>query len=147
MDKKHQANRTNESLSELSKLKNNEGVNILKSCGEECCKESKLYEAARNIRNQYPDEKDNKKLFNAFKQQYYNTSGLVKNGDKITLVFDKCTCALVEAGVSNPYLCHCTTGYSKTIFETLFEKEVRVDLEKSILRGDKVCRQIIEIMD
>jgi len=52
---------------------------------------------------------------------------------------------MVKEGVSNPYLCNCTVGYSKEIFETLFNSSVKVDLEQSILKGNKICKQVIRV--
>ena len=135
----------NDILSELSYLDNDKGVEILKQCGRDCCEASTLHKGAVSIRNQYPNEKDDDIIFKEFKSQYYNSDELTMNGNIITLIFEECTCPMVKNGVDNSFLCNCTIGYSKKVFEILFEKEVSITLEKSILGGDSVCVQHIKI--
>jgi predicted ArsR family transcriptional regulator len=84
-------------------------------------------------------------LFNAFKKKYFNSDNFTKSGDEITLILKECTCPMVKNGVTDPFLCNCTIGYSKKLFETLFKREVEVELKQSILRGDAICKQIIII--
>lgn len=130
-------------LNQLSKLKDDKGIEILNKCGEKCSKTSELLAGAVKINKKYANEENADIIFNAYKTQYYNSSRLTKRGNAITLIFDTCTCPLVEEGVSNAYLCNCTIGYTKNVFETLFNREVNVDLKRSILRGDKQCEQLI----
>lgn len=132
-------------LPHVSKLENNKGIEILQACGEECSETSNLLEGAVNIRNEYKKDKDPDKLFEAFKTRYYNTPRLSKEGNTIFLVFEECTCPLVKEGVNNSYLCNCTTGYTRKIFETLFGRPVKVKLLKSILKGDRICKQKISV--
>ena len=134
-------------LKEVSKLDANKGVQILNVCGKECSEASTLLEGAMKIRNEYGNNADNETLFQAFKQQYYNTPKFTKNGNKINLIFEECTCPMVRKGVTNPYLCNCTVGYSSKIFETLFDRPVKIELLKSILNGDKICEQEISVKD
>jgi len=86
-------------------------------------------------------------LFNAFRNEYRTSGNVTKEGNTITLLFDECTCPMVKNGVTDSFLCNCTVGYSRKLFETLFDRQVTIDLEKSILRGDPVCRQVIRISD
>lgn len=137
----------NKILSELSYLDNDKGVEILYQCGKDCCEKSILYQGAVKIRNQYRAGNDIDILFQEFKSHFYNSERLTKTGNSLTLIFEDCTCSFVKNGVNNSFLCNCTIGYSKKIFETLFEKEVTIVLEKSILRGDPVCKQSIKILD
>ena len=132
-------------LNELSKLDGNNGFELMSSCGKECSKGSRLLEGAIEISNQYKNDTDPDKLFDAYKVKYYNTTRMMKDGNQITLIFDDCPCYLVKAGITNPYLCNCTIGYTRTIFETLFTRPIHVELVQSILRGDKICKQIIRI--
>jgi len=137
----------NKILSELSHLDNNTGEEILYQCGKDCCEKSALYHGALKTRNLIKREESDDKLFNEFKSNYYNSENLTKSGSSLTLIFENCTCPIVKDGVSNSFLCNCTIGYSKKVFETLFEKKVAINLEKSILRGDPICKQIIVIID
>ncbi len=64
----------------------------------------------------------------------------------IHLTYNECGCGMVnEGGVTNPFLCNCTLGYTKAIFEKLFERPLKIELKKSILRGDSVCKQEITV--
>ena len=132
-------------LHEVSKLDDNKGIELLHACGGECSKTSVILEGAVKIRNEFLKDEDPDQLFEAFKIRFYNTSRLMKEGNKITLIFEACTCPMVKEGVRNPYLCNCTVGYTKKIFETLFNRTVEVDLEQSILQGNKICKQLIRI--
>ena len=132
-------------LNELSKLNDDKGTEILHLCGGECSKTNIFLEGAEKTRNKIKDEKDLDRLFDTFKIQYYNNPNLSKQGNKITLVFEECTCPLVKEGINNSYLCNCTVGNTKKIFETLFNSNVDVELEQSILNGDKICKQVITI--
>lgn len=132
-------------LDEVSKLEDSRGIALLHGCGGDCSKTSALLQGAAKINNEYRHEKNPDKLFEIYKRQYCDTPRLMKEGDRITLIFEECTCPLVKGGIENPYLCHCTTGYTMKIFETLFGRTVDVELEQSILRGDKICKQLIRI--
>ena len=144
---KRTSNWINNLLAELSYLDDDKGIEILNRCGKDCCESSDFFRAAINIRSQHITETDDDKLFNAFKSQFYNSDKLTKNGKSITLIFDECTCPMAKNGVDHSFLCHCTLGYSKKIFETLFKKEVETELEKSILKGDSICKQHIKVLD
>lgn len=146
-DKDKITNWINTFLHEVSKLDADKGIEILNTCGKECSKASALLAGAIKIRNKYPDNEDLGKVFEAFKEQYYNSSRFKKDGKKITLVFEDCTCPMVKQGVRNSYLCNCTVGYSINIFQTLFNRPVKVKLLKSILNGDDICKQEISVED
>jgi hypothetical protein len=133
----------NNILDGLSKLDGHKGVEILQTCGIECSKASTLLEGAKKIQNEYRGKGNIENLFEAYKSKYYNTSRLTKEGNKITLIFEQCTCPMVKRGVDDSHLCNCTIGYSKEIFETLFDRPVQVKLLKSILKGDRICKQEI----
>jgi len=134
-------------LQEVSKIDGNKGVGILNACGRECLKGSTLLKGAIKIRNEYQNNENLETVFEAFKEQYYNTSRFSKNGNIISLIFEECSCPMVKEGVNNSYLCNCTVGYSVNIFETLFNKPVKVKLLKSILNGDSICKQEILVGD
>jgi predicted ArsR family transcriptional regulator len=138
---------TNQLLSEISQLDNNKGIDILNSCGKACFEKSDLYQSVAEFRKNCPAEKGTDQIFHEFMESYYSSGNITKTGNTITLIFEECSCPMVETGVSNPFLCNCTTGYSKELFEILFDRKVRVDLEQSILQGDSICREIITIIE
>ena len=41
--------------------------------------------------------------------------------------------------------CYCGAGWCKGIWETVLEKPIRVDIVKSVLQGDDVCRFAVHI--
>ncbi|MFA8298644.1 MAG: DUF6144 family protein [Hyphomicrobiales bacterium] len=136
----------NNNLSELSQLEDNKGIDIMHHCGAKCCEASVLYNGACKIKDQFEHETNTDIIFDAFKKAYYDSDNFRKDKDVIILIFEKCTCPMAKQGVDNPFLCNCTVGYSYKIFETLFQKKVKVDLETSILNGQTVCKQRIEIL-
>lgn len=83
-----------------------------------------------------------------YKEKVYNNSPrLYMENDVIYLKYEECGCGMVKkGGVTNPFLCNCTRGYTKAIFEKLFDRQVDVLLKKSILRGDQICEQEIRII-
>jgi len=133
-------------LDEISSLQNDKGGEILEKCGRECAARGELLKGALETRRRARDKADRDALFQAFKRNIYNTPNLSKEGEVITLVFEHCTCPLVEAGVDNPALCACTVGYTKAVFEALFERTVAVELEQTILRAAPVCVQRIRVI-
>lgn len=135
----------NNILRELPKLKDNKGIKLLHSCGFECAESSELLKGAKEIQRKYGDNSDLDTIFKSYKKEYYDTPRLSKHGNEITLIFEQCTCPLVKEGINNANICNCTVGYTKKIFETLFGQEVEIDLQKSILRGDEICKQVIRI--
>lgn len=132
-------------LTELSKLEDNKGIELLHTCGRACAKTFPLVRGAAAVRERYDAGTPIDILFKEFKEEYYNSPLLTKTGNNIVLVFDSCPCPLVKKGIKNPYLCNCTIGFSKQVFETLFGTKVRVVLEQSILQGGPVCRQAIYV--
>lgn len=132
-------------LAGLSKLKNKEGLEIIHQCGAACCENDELYKAALETKKNDQSGMEPDALFNAFKKTYYDSDKFNKSGNEITLILEACTCPMVKNGVKDSYLCNCTVGYSKKLFEILFEKEVEVELDQSILRGDAICKQRITI--
>lgn len=136
-----------EILKRIRQLPEGGGESILEQCGRDCATRGSLLPGALTTRAEASDGDDREALFRVFKRNHYDTPGFFIEGDTITLILDHCTCPLVEAGVTDPALCACTAGYSKAVFEALFDATVKVELEQTILRGDSACVQRIRIMD
>ena len=134
-------------LREAEKNDGTDGQALLYACGKACAASSSLMLGAAAVRKELPENADVGTIFKSFKQQYYNTSGLEMAGNRISLVFTSCTCSLAKEGIDDPFLCRCTVGYSKALFETLFGRSVEVTLHASILNGDRECRQSIVIQE
>ena len=133
-------------MSRLSLLPDGGGAAILEHCGRDCASRGDLLPGAMKTRAEAPDRDDRRALFTAFKANYYNTPNFYMEGDTITLILDHCPCPLVEAGVTDPDICACTAGYSKALFEALFDATVTVELEQTILRGHSACVQRIRVI-
>lgn len=74
-------------------------------------------------------------------QEKARAAGLSCLNGELFLQFAFCPCPML-ADVS--YLetntwCHCTTGYSKVLFEKAFGCKVDVELLKSVKMGDEIC--------
>lgn len=61
---------------------------------------------------------------------------------KIYVEYEKCYCPLVRDYHEklSVTFCNCSRGWLKELFESELEKPVQVKLEKSIKRGDEICR-------
>lgn len=72
-------------------------------------------------------------------------SGISFREGELYLEFPFCPCPMVAEvdRLESSTWCHCTTGYSKVLFEQAFGCEVEVELLKSIKMGDNRCLQKI----
>ncbi|NLA50406.1 MAG: hypothetical protein GX876_13225 [Bacteroidales bacterium] len=72
-------------------------------------------------------------------------SGMSFRDGELYLEFPFCPCPMVATvdRLETDTWCHCTTGYSKVLFERAFGCEVEVKLLKSIKMGDDRCLQKI----
>lgn len=134
-------------LQQMRRIKGDEAIIALENCGRKCLKSSNSHKTIENLRNNVNDKEDIDLLFHTYKEKIYeNRPNLYQKSGKIYLEYHKCGCEMVtKNGVSDPFLCNCTVGYTKQIFETLFAKPVRVKLLASILNGDPICKQEIAV--
>ena len=71
------------------------------------------------------------------------------DGTYFYLIYPQCYCSCVkrvDEKLSKTW-CYCTLGYSKRMFENIFDKEVQVELLSAIKTGDKDCRIRIKKVD
>ncbi len=134
-------------LLEISRLEHEQGIRLLENCGRTCAQSHDLADLGKHIRHELDDTNNIDLLFTRYKEKVYdNSPRLYKDGNVIYLEYHACGCPLVNSGkVTDPFFCHCTRGYTKERFETLFETPVHVELIQSILRGDSICQQAITI--
>lgn len=125
------------------------GKKVLENCGRLCAKSHNLAGDSAGIRCQVEDKQDHELLFQLYREQvYHNSPRLYKEDNTIYLEYHACGCPLVKKGeVQNPFFCHCTRGYTKERFETLFGRPVKVKLLQSLLKGDPICKQAITLED
>lgn len=140
MKKLHQ--RIKDVFTNLNDLPTVKSQKILENCGKICGVTDKLQEEALSIRSEVNDTSDLNLLFLVFKEKVYkNNPRLYKTENTIYLEYHQCECPIVNKGkINDPFFCNCTRGYTKLRFETLFDKPIEVVLEKSILKGDNICR-------
>jgi len=71
-----------------------------------------------------------------------NWKHLKLDGNKVYVEYEKCYCPLVRDYKETlpATFCNCSRGWLKELFESALEKPVEVKLEKSIKRGDEICR-------
>jgi len=133
-------------LSEISDLEEETGRHIIEQCGRACAQSHGLPEEAQKIRSEIENTNDLDLLFTTYKEKAYNTPRLYTEEGVIYLEYHECGCPLVKSGhINNPFFCHCTRGYTKERFETLFGQPVRVELLQSMLQGDPICQQAIHV--
>ncbi len=135
-------------LCQMSKTDGVQATTAMENCGRECLKTSPDFKLIQKLRGEVGGTEDADLLFSAYKENVYNNSPrLTKHGRDIFLEYHECACGMVtRGGVTDPFLCNCTVGYTKQIFETWFGRPVGVRLMKSILRGDGICLQKITLM-
>jgi len=58
-----------------------------------------------------------------------------------------CHCDYVRkvTGKISPTYCYCGAGWCKNIWEKVLDRPVRVDIVKSVLQGDEVCRFAVHL--
>jgi len=63
------------------------------------------------------------------------------------IIFDQCYCPLVNENLegTSQTLCFCTLGNIKRKFKIGLGREVRVEMQKTILAGDTECRFYIDL--
>ena len=64
------------------------------------------------------------------------------DGKYFYLIYPQCYCSCVKRiDETLPMAwCYCTLGYTKRMFQYIFDKEVQVELLSSVKMGDEACR-------
>lgn len=69
-------------------------------------------------------------------------------GNKVYSTLNQCYCQLgvkeTEEPISKTY-CNCSLGWMKSLFKTLLDKPVEVEILESIVSGGKACRFVINL--
>jgi predicted hydrocarbon binding protein len=114
-------------------------VKTLEDCGRNCCKSSGFYKKAQESmeKSQNLDE-----FLNRLQRVWNHVH---KEENRVYVVYEKCYCPLGRA-LAKQYpeqlrdFCNCSVGWVKEMFESAMKKPVKVELKKSIIRGDNMCR-------
>jgi hypothetical protein len=81
----------------------------------------------------------------------FDASAYLKETDPLLKRFYACHCgfvrsSIVEASASVPVLwCMCSGGFNKHLFDVIFEKQTKVRVLESVLKGDSRCHFAITI--
>lgn len=65
---------------------------------------------------------------------------VAKTPEEKRYYFCHCDYVRAVAGKISRIYCYCGAGWCKRIWEAVLERPVRVDIEKSVLQGDDICR-------
>lgn len=75
--------------------------------------------------------------------EYDKEKGIIRVNEKVRQI---CNCPFIKEKDAPEILCNCSLGTQKKIYESLFNRQVNVTLEKSVLRGDDRCSFTIQLI-
>jgi Family of unknown function (DUF6144) len=110
-------------------------INLLENCGRKCISPNFI----KKVKSCKAKSKNNDDFLDRLGAIWKH---LRLSGDKIFVEYDRCYCPMIKSykGRLSAAFCNCSRGWIKEAFESAIEKPVTVVLEKSIKRGDKICR-------
>ena len=124
-------------FNKLTALNKQDQENVMEKCGHKCLipfiktKAIKAWKKTNNI-----------ELFiELLNQQHIGGGYLEKKGDFIYAKYKECLCPIVnKSQIAIPaFYCDCSRGWFKELFETVFNKQVKVEQLSTIKRGDDCC--------
>jgi len=119
---------------------------IMELCGGTCAEEALFgggdLEIAKGIAEEAVGEEE---IIARANREILWCGPWIRKGNTIQSTCAECGCPLVKNNVVDltGTFCLCSRGWVKSIFETLLEKPVSVELEKSIGLGDEVCKFVV----
>lgn len=76
----------------------------------------------------------------------YNLSRYLRAENNTMKRYHYCHCGWVRESILkskeeqiSPIFCHCSGGWQKVPFEAIFEQTLKVEVVKSVLKGDDIC--------
>jgi hypothetical protein len=120
-------------------------IELMQSCGRNCLGASILNKAIR-LQKQADDIDDLLRLFN---ESNIGGGNLRRKGNIIYAEYFRCYCGAVSKTKTkfSPTYCQCSCGWLRQLFETVFQKPVKVELLDSIIQGGNKCRFKIHLRD
>jgi len=111
-------------------------MKILDLCGHSCAKYD-LHEL-KKLKKKARDKKEILELMN---KNIPWCGNWIWEKDYIYSTCKSCECPLIRDYhlKLSPIFCLCSLGWIKAIFSEAFDKEIKVELSKSILRDDEYC--------
>jgi hypothetical protein len=137
-------------------LPENELVKVIEDNGRACAERSGTLAWAKSFNG------DVDKFLDAMRREIGENNAR-RDGDRITLIYEKCFCPLVGdlqgphvGDIQDPVMagngkrlppeyCLCTRGWTKAVYGAVAGKEVKVDLKSTIQRGDPRCLIVVDL--
>lgn len=125
-----------ESVEEETKKK------ILEKCGRAC---SIHHGHIEKIKSMKKSGKNLSEILEKMNEDEMWCGDWIKKGNIIYSICRVCECPFVISEMLrlSPTFCYCSRGFVKSIFETIFDNPVQVELKKAIGRGDNVCHFVV----
>ena len=114
--------------------------NIMAACGQKCPFTHLTDSRLLDIRDRAETEE-------ALLDTLCSEWRLQKQQGRYYVVFDRCYCPLVNDAIegTSATLCSCTEGNLRHKFKLALGREVAIEVQKTIVRGDDECRFLIGI--
>lgn len=128
----------------LEEIDEEDKMKIMELCGKACAVEDGDLQIAERIAQESTSEEE---ILARLNEEILWCGKWVKEGNTYQTICVQCGCPLVRNKIvrRSGTFCFCSIGWVKTIFETLFRKSVRVELKRSIGRGDSVCEFVVYV--
>lgn len=122
-------------------------IELLKKCGGNCAKRNLLPNAS-GLKEELDGQSDMIKIAKIISTHTGAECIPTINGFILTYNRGKvCDCALVNGGyVTSPFFCNCTLGFHETVWSTMLERPIKVELLETFLRGGDCCSQKITFL-
>ena len=130
-------------------------IQVMENCGYNCAEVNKrVIERAKARRSKF---KDSEGFLEAEQRKPMAGTRISIEGETLYQIYMpqaftrpmRCYCALLrglpEGEKISPTYCHCSKAFVKKFWETLLEKNVRVELMESVVSGGSECKFAIHI--
>lgn len=121
-------------------LGEDERSRLMEACGRACARRSSVRKLAESCQGKV------EKLVGGL-ADFLGKENCYVEDNTVFLKYDKCYCELVDKGperLPNTY-CLCSRGWVVEMFETAAQRPVKVEILKSIKRGDPHCEFTVQL--
>lgn len=122
-------------------------IELLKKCGGNCAKRNLLPNMSK-MKEELNGQSDMVEIAKIISR--HTGAECIPSSDGFVLTYNRdktCDCALVNSGyVTSSIFCNCTLGFHETVWNTMFERPVTVELLETFLRGGNCCSQRITFL-
>lgn len=116
--------------------------NVMETLGNQCVQN--FLKVAEEVKNKSKNEDEIVKNLN----EKLGAELFKLDGRKIHSTLNRCFCHWgvkeTKVPISKTY-CHCSLGWMKSLFKTLLDKPVEVDLIQSVITGSNSCKFVIHL--